>query len=192
MTRRTMLGALLFVACGGTQVKNPPPGPEPAVQISAQAVLSTPKGLQAIPEGAVLHSGDRVAFHVQTSRELMFFVVQESTAHKLTMQIPRVKLSAVLARAKQETRIPPQGTWLHPESEPGEQALYLVASRVPVEESLVMRLIEKREVTREREPPPIIIDKQRGGEAATELVPPQVKTLGPDGFAIIPFRYYSE
>ena len=123
MTRRTMLGTLLFVACSGTQVKNPPSGAGTCCAALCASGTEYPKGLQAIPEGAALHSGDLVAFHVQTSRELMFFVVQESTAHKLAMQIPN-ESSAVLVKAKQETRVPPQGTWLHPESEPGEQALY--------------------------------------------------------------------
>lgn len=192
MTRRMALLVMLLSACQGTPLRTPPPLPEPPVKIVVQAALSTPSGLQAIPEGSLLHSGDMLAFQIQASKDVMVFVVQEAIGHKMSMLVPSGNQTPVLVRANQDSRVPDAQSWIHPEESPGEQALYVVASRFPIPESQILTTVARREGTQRRDPPPIIKDKERGKQRAVEAVPPLVGTLGGDDLAIIPFRYYYE
>lgn len=202
--RRYVLGALLLLSCAGTQTGNLAPNTEARLQVGIQAVLNAANGPRILSEGSVLRAGDQVAFDVQTTAEVVLYVVQETSDRKFSMLFPNAKYPQGLAKAGQTTRIPQD--WFQVEEGQGERAFYVVASLRPIAAPSILSLVEKRETTKDREPPPgatetnrgrpepppIADEKSRGGAGRGEAMALISRTLDQNGIAVLPFRYAVE
>jgi hypothetical protein len=148
-----------------------------------------PNGLGSapVPEGAQLHSGDRLRLTVEVTTRAFLYVAQETANNTLSLLVP-TDGGQIIALPGGSFRLP---KWFQPGQKEGEETLFLVASTRPIDPTSVTQLIKNGADTKTRDSRSILIDKNREitPSAPAETVRPITSLLPSGGATVLPFRY---
>lgn len=188
----TLLAVLWLIAAGC------PPGPRPTaaeavVALQIKSPTGTGTGWRTLAPGDTLHSGERFGLRIEVTAPVYLHVAQRSTGGQAVTLWPAAGAQAALASPGRVTQLPAtDGGWFQLDEQPGEEDIYVVASRAPVTQKEIQRAIDG--APRDRGDPPPTADGKNKRDA-NEPVPrgydqarrALVKPLDEAGLAVLRF-----
>lgn len=164
MTKRMMLGGLLFMSCASPGERVSDSGRAPIGVLHTLVQRLDKDGPVPVARNSTLRSGDRLAVSavLETTKPSFLYVVLQTAAGSSEVLVPAANAPPTPTKPDALVQLPGDGKWFQLDEHRGDEVLYVVASESLLEQSAVLKLIQTATEGVRDPPPPTIKPPNRG------------------------------
>jgi hypothetical protein len=154
--------------------------------VSAKLLLDRPsaKGVLTLRPGGTFRSGDRFALRVGAPERSFLYLARAAGSASPEIALPAVGADPIEVQPRESILLPPPGSWLAPHNSPDGETLFLVVASEALSREALAALLASSSTRAiasdtEREPPPILDDRNRDPNEEKNITWTLSKVAGP-------------